>query len=483
MREVVNVQMQSDRPVLRLRVWAEVAGLALMLLEMTWITAYYTGFAHGRLAWGRVAFVLGMMMLFSHYLARVLNFFRVKIRTRQVIFGVWLLLAIFGSMRVLVFANQTPSLWTLLTRPFIAINEPDGGIVEFGHLALVTILALRGVALARDRVSSIQALRSFQIGLLAFLAYGFMLSRFGETQAYEALFAFLFFSVLAMAAARISGVSELRGGKAGRFAADWMAGIVAASLATAGAALLLGILLRGPVGFLVEQITIIVLVIFGVATMIVTYPLMLLLAWATPFLQGLFANLQLLSVLEELQGMLEGVTEKQSDLLEGLGKALDAGQILGRIGLIILILLAILAALRWRQLLHRETGEEQVSDLKATFRLPRFNLDLGKELERFRPGRWLAAARIRRIYAELMLLCARLKQPRPAAQTPLEFLPRMKVLFPEQETELETITQAYLGVRYGMLPETPEELQAVDRAWERVKLAGRRLLTSRTEKA
>jgi hypothetical protein len=84
----------------------------------------------------------------------------------------------------------------------------------------------------------------------------------------------------------------------------------------------------------------------------------------------------------------------------------------------------------------------------------------------------LAAARIRRIYAHLMLLCERLDQPRPASRTPLEFLPNLEALFPGFKGELNTITEAYLRVRYGDLPELSEEVEAVELAWQNVSKVG-----------
>jgi hypothetical protein len=89
---------------------------------------------------------------------------------------------------------------------------------------------------------------------------------------------------------------------------------------------------------------------------------------------------------------------------------------------------------------------------------------------RFRPvQRQLAAARIRRIYQELMDLSDQHNTPRPVSLTPLEFLPEMADVFPSSGEDLALITQAYLRVRYGEYPEDREEVDAVEAAWSRVK--------------
>ena len=90
--------------------------------------------------------------------------------------------------------------------------------------------------------------------------------------------------------------------------------------------------------------------------------------------------------------------------------------------------------------------------------------------------RILAAARIRRIYAQLMQLSADLGKPRPAAFTPLEYLPSLEKLFPNHPEELRLVTGAYLRVRYGELPETHQEVEQVDVAWKRVREQGRVML-------
>jgi hypothetical protein len=88
----------------------------------------------------------------------------------------------------------------------------------------------------------------------------------------------------------------------------------------------------------------------------------------------------------------------------------------------------------------------------------------------------LAAARIRRVYSQLMDLGALLGKPRPPAFTPLEYLPRLDQLFPNHAVELRLMTGAYLKVRYGELPEYQEEVERVEAAWKVVQEQGRVML-------
>jgi hypothetical protein len=160
-------------------------------------------------------------------------------------------------------------------------------------------------------------------------------------------------------------------------------------------------------------------------------------------------------------------------------------------GILTVIVLIILLVLR-RTVWKREGGEDLdsqsakmdqnlLSYLKAALRRSLEKLaDNLDDLLRLRQARqYLAAARIRRIYARLLTLSAKLDLPRPAARTPLEFLPSLQALFPGLKGELSTITDAYLLVRYGELPESPEALQDVETAWHLVSAEGADQLRAR----
>ena len=149
--------------------------------------------------------------------------------------------------------------------------------------------------------------------------------------------------------------------------------------------------------------------------------------------------------------------------------------------ILIIIALGVLLAIGlrvYREIKHRlDTATAQLTTAEvlqeigkaARQRASELADELVRRLRRTSAARWLRAARIRWTYGELMTLCTRLKHPRPGAVTPLEFLPEMVTLFPEHSADLDTITQAYLRVRYGEKPETSQEVQSVVEAWERIK--------------
>jgi len=137
-----------------------------------------------------------------------------------------------------------------------------------------------------------------------------------------------------------------------------------------------------------------------------------------------------------------------------------------------------------REMQSEPVDEDLIKLLRTALRrrLDKLAEDLQDFLRLRQARRLLAAARIRRIYAMLLDMSARLDRPRPAARTPLEFLPELEDIFPSLAEELQTITEAYLLVRYGELPESPEDLDKVESAWKLVSSTGNEELKSRRRK-
>lgn len=95
--------------------------------------------------------------------------------------------------------------------------------------------------------------------------------------------------------------------------------------------------------------------------------------------------------------------------------------------------------------------------------------DLVGLVRRFGIGRDLrAAVTIRRIYAALLVLAEEHGLQRSPSQTPTEFLEPLAGRWPDLRRQFETITQAYINVHYGQLPEGKAGLASVQQAWQEV---------------
>lgn len=79
------------------------------------------------------------------------------------------------------------------------------------------------------------------------------------------------------------------------------------------------------------------------------------------------------------------------------------------------------------------------------------------------------AMTIRRIYLRMEKQASARGYPRGLAETPYEYRRALGQAFPGGTNDIQRITEAYIAVRYGDVPETPDELGAVRAAWERVR--------------
>lgn len=82
--------------------------------------------------------------------------------------------------------------------------------------------------------------------------------------------------------------------------------------------------------------------------------------------------------------------------------------------------------------------------------------------------RWRTAASIRRIYGDMCHAAAAAGYPRGPAETPYEYLETIYSVWPDNQTGTALITEAYVRVRYGEIPETEDELQAIRSAWQKL---------------
>jgi hypothetical protein len=175
-----------------------------------------------------------------------------------------------------------------------------------------------------------------------------------------------------------------------------------------------------------------------------------------------------------------------SKFIQHWGPALKTIFLVAILGLFVAGILAWMGITLWQDHVRRQLGGEQKTGIQAENLFQRLLERLLNRLGNTREAlarltdlkhrqRLRAAARIRQVYADLMDLCASLGQPRKEAETPLEYLPQLKRLFPQMQAEAMLITHAYNAIRYGQLPETQQEVNEVEVSWQKIKSAGREL--------
>jgi len=81
------------------------------------------------------------------------------------------------------------------------------------------------------------------------------------------------------------------------------------------------------------------------------------------------------------------------------------------------------------------------------------------------------AVSIRRIYRHMLNAADAGGFPRLDSETPFEFLTTLAQAWPQHQSAARLITEAYVNVRYGEIPETQAELDAIFSAWKQLEQA------------
>ena len=298
---------------------------------------------------------------------------------------------------------------------------------------------------------------------------------------FEASF-FLLIGLLAMGGARFASLGTMRGSRRVAFKREWvlglaiMASIVVAlsvSFATFAAGLLsswIGDALRAADRYLRDVLELLLAPLINF--------LGIIFAWFWSLFET--SPEQDPTAVDALEEGLEGpVAEMQQFATDPEFAALlsTLGTVIG-----VLLILAIIyyAVRRFRKdsKPHMRDDEDTISIAGSLSDYLRGIQDRARQMlngvSRMNPAaRLIAAARIRIVYAQLLRLAARLGEPRQPAMTPIEYLSNLINVFPASRDELERITNAYLRVRYGELPETREQIEQIEAAWDIVRRQGR----------
>lgn len=337
---------------------------------------------------------------------------------------------------------------------------------------LVLFLWWRGLVLAQRRLDSESVAFRFRLGVVMLAVTtavgGFIL----PWPLHYFVFAFFFVSLLGIALARADEVGQQYGGSQSPFGPEWLATLLIASLvvlllAAGVAALLTGENVNRFVGPLWEVVRIAAIGVAYVLGWVVQIVVIVLYFFFREIkLEGLKRGLAPLVLPEpEVQPWQSPFTAEQLALFR------TAGVILGALFLVLLVAFS-LRRLRARAGRRRDEERESVwqgahlgHGMRDSLRGGRRRLNEAAAAL----GRLFAALTIRRIYAHMSALAAERGYPRAPHETPYEYLPMLEQSFPDSREEVVRITEAYVAVHYGEVPERPKDVETIRAAWEHVR--------------
>jgi Domain of unknown function (DUF4129) len=492
--------MKSFSPI-RLNPWREIAILMIILMEVSWITPWFRSLTPQTYAVEapRVYIVLSLIIFLSHLLIRIMDYLHIKKSIRQGLMIVLLIIGSFIGIKTLLYAHESVSLSELINRPLHSFADLRFIIpVEFIVIITVLIGFWRGVSLAQEHIGPSSVMGHFWFGIVMFVTFTLLITFVTGENAGDFFYIFLFSSLVGIGSARMAVTGMVRGGKENKFNRSWFLGIVLASLLVVMISSFfsdivvdkfpwIGELFSGLFGSLIILLW---LIISPVVTLLIS------------LLEHIFQNSNLInSINESLQNLSKLMDMFGKNISDRIGQT-QIGKFISEWGplirsvifvsiivVIILVIILWMAFKLWSDRERRLTGNEEKMNIKDRNLLQSIlniflqgwkrTMDSLDQLTNVKQRKRIrAAARVRQVYAELLELCEDLGHPRQYAQTPLEFVPELEHIFPDLSGEIDTITQAYVDVRYGLIPETQNEINDIEVAWKKLRSSGNEQLTT-----
>lgn len=484
----------------RWRPWREISAVSLLLMELSWLIAW-----HSSLGWPGEWTVKASLFLFYgalvslvYWSSKVMFWLQLRRNAQRAVLGLQFLLSYFFILSQLLYSDQPFSVSMILTNLEGAFQSPSVLLPhELTLFILCAYLVLRSAILAPSWIGVGVVSVRFRLGTVALLVLSSLNLSLPLSEIRGEIYIFLFSSFMAFGAARISSLYVLRGGIRHGFSFQSVSSVLSSAIIVTGSAYLLGGLASSSLSQPVANLFFIAMRLLFIVFVLLASPIFFLGLIVITWLGGNSANFPIIAVLElEIKKVLQMVTDfviMIVTLIQNINIRLPDLRWLrpyflwGMAGFFMILLLRELGRGGYSL---RQIGdsfiEEQTSKADGTMRAwVRKAFDdqikkISQRLKVFDRSGYFSALRIRRIYAQLTKLCGRLDVPRADTATPLEFLDELELLFPDESLEVSTITHAYNRVRYGELPEMPEEVRAVEIAWRVVRKRGRDLQALQT---
>ncbi|MBN1937146.1 MAG: DUF4129 domain-containing protein [Anaerolineae bacterium] len=378
-------------------------------------------------------------------------------------------LSIYGGYNLLDltwFLDLTDRLFGILTS-----LPPDLILV-----GVVFVAWWRGIILSRQDYDTRQVGFHFRLGIIILLGY-FIVTIFGlRENIVIAVVCYFFFGLLTVALARVIEVGGIHTSSLG--SKQWVAILVGASTGSLGLALLaLALFSRQVLGAFIDRFRNVwnfIAQIAWYAVGVLLYLFFPLVEWIIELFQQLdrsaggFGEQLFGSPLEDPLAELK--YEEYKRILPHCNTILMVILVVGGLLLIARLIRQILAKGEKDEDIERESMwslQNLADDLRNSLRQGLDNLRAF--MDHFGDRKKRSAASIRKIYASMIDLAGEAGYPRRPAITPYEHRPTLYHAFPGGQEAVDAITEAYVRVHYGQVPDTREAMQQIVRHWETVQ--------------
>ena len=404
-------------------------------------------------------------------------------RSRQrLILALAILIIYFFSLRALFYQTYSLFDWGWLGQFFGSVAESDNleWLQNLGWFALIIFMWWRGLRLVGKEFSIHSAGRRLRVGglLLAPLIIWWTFDRL-PWSVIPFILIFFLACLTAVALARVKEIEKMQSGRSVSLNPKWLLSVILVAFLLILSTTLITFIISGQTMLTVSGwlaplwqalyagSVVVFNTIFGLLE-----PVMQFLFWGveriisffTPYLEQI--NITPPSPIE-LPVIIAPEAEEIVEIETGMKGGLKAINILLMIAIVLAVSLALGRVYRKTEFAPRESDLAQNSHAKTPKSTNGFGHRLLNRLGFLRG--WRTAASIRRIYQTMCRAAAVSGYPRADADTPFEYLATLAKAWPENQADTRFVTDAYVKVRYGELPESAEELDTIRQAWKRLE--------------
>lgn len=334
----------------------------------------------------------------------------------------------------------------------------------------------RGIILSRQDYDTRQVGFHFRLGIVILLGY-FVITILGlQENITLTVIGYFFFGLITVALARVLEVGGIHSSSLG--SKQWVVILIGASTGSLGLALLVSALFsRQILGALMDRFR----NVWNFFAQIVWYIVGIILYLFFPLVEWI---IDLIRQLDRTGGGL-GVQLFGSPLGDMLAEQEyeEYQRALPYCNTILMVILVVggllLIARLIRQILAKNAKDQEI-ERESVWSLQTLADDLRNGLrqgldnlrawaDQFGDRKKRSAASIRKIYASMIDLATEAGYGRRPAVTPYEHRETLYQAFPGGQEAVDAITEAYVRVHYGQVPDTREEMQAIVRHWESVQ--------------
>lgn len=467
----------------------EMLYLCWALMEVALFTPVVLFFTRWARFWPSGQFTLWilLLMLLPFSLVRFLSALLVERKYQRRVVLVVLLLTLFVAWRILLFSSRSFLDFSWLVDLF-GDTSASGSLLWVRVLTLFVLILFmwwRGLSLVQFQPDISRVGLRLRAGILLFIPFA-LLPQARDSAWGIMPFVLLYFvaGLMAVALIRAEQVERERSGFAASLSPAWVGAIFITCLLIILAAGLIAIIVSGDMLPLIVQWfsplrnalmagTAVALstAIFLASPLFIL--LQFLLIWLANFFSAIFSNfseglgLELPGSLDDFSFLWPAAEETAET--SGLSIPLEATRALTMLFMLAMVVfVAFFLTRRFRQPAAAPRGGARISaveqgELSGEGIGPRLLQRLG--LLR----RWRTAASIRQIYRQMCAAASGAGYARGSSETPYEYLRTLEQVWSDNRSDSLLITEAYVRVRYGEIPETKEELAAIRLAWRRLE--------------